>query len=195
MNFGGKDSYMHYGFSLNGNSSERALSAAGINDYIRCLRVEVSASGIRQWSSNRTSNIIPRDQIRRITLCSGTDAKYPFFQYVLGLVLFSIGLLGLAVSLLEVIGRGYLVQSEPGVIVLPLTPLALLLTAAIGFWILAAIFRVRYYFMIETKKGTRKIFFGKSTDVDEIRRFIWKVKMSFGYVIDLSTLPPETQLD
>ncbi len=185
---------MHSGFSLNENLSERALLAASTNDYIRCLRVEVSASGVREWSSNRISNIIPRDQIRQITLCSGTDVKYPFCQYVLGLALFLIGLLGLAVSLLEVIGQGYLVQSEPGVIMLPLTPLALLFTAGIGFWILAGIFRVRYFFMIETKKGASKISFGKSADVDEIKRFIWKMKMSFGYVIDVPTFPTEAQL-
>jgi hypothetical protein len=185
---------MRAAFSLRDNSSERGLLAAN-DDYIRCLGVEVSASGIRQWSSNRISNIIARDQIRQITLCSGTDVKYPFCQYVLGLALFSIGLLGLAVSLLEVIGRGYIVQvqSNPGVIMLPLTPLGLLFIAGIGFWVLASIFSVKYFFMIETQKGAHKISFGKPTDVEEIRRFIWKMKMSFGYVIDIANFPTETQ--
>jgi hypothetical protein len=184
---------MNSGLSLNIDSPERGPLPADTSDHIRCLRVEVSASGIREWRNNKISRIIPRDQIRQITLCSGTDVKYPFCRFGVGLALFSLGLIIAAASFLALIGRGF--PSEPGIFMLPLTPLALLVIAAIGLWTLAGVFRVGHFFLIETEKGVRRISFGNTADIGEIRRFIWKVKMRFGYVIGVSALHAETQLE
>ena len=185
---------MHSRFSSNNNSSERGSLTGVTNDHIRCFRVEVSGSGICELSGKRIAINVPRDQIRQIKLCSGTDVKYPFFQYSLGLALFSLGLIGLGVTFFSAIGRGYLLRSEAGAFVLPLIPLALWFIAGIGFWFLAGVFRVRYFLLIETKKGTSKIFFGKVADVNEIERFIWRVNMRFGYAIEISIPSLETHM-
>lgn len=185
---------MYPDISFSNGSSKRDLSAADANDRIRCFRVEVSSSGICEWSGNRISNTIPRDQIRQITLCGGTDVKSPFLRFFLGIILFPFGLIGSALKFLAVAGGGH-PQLESGMFVLPLTPIALWFIAGIGFWLLAGIFRVRYFFQIETEKGPRKIYFGKSAHIDEIRRFIWNAKMSFGYVIDISILSPQIDME
>ena len=181
--------------SISENSSENGFSPAG--DHIRCLKVEVSAHGICELNGGRVSNVIPRDNIRQITLCSGTDVRYPFGQFAAGLAIFALGLLGLAADFLDAIAiaRGYPVQPDPGVFFLPMNPLAFFLIAGIGFWVLSGVFRVRYFFMIETEKGERRVSFGKPADLNEIKRFIWKMKMRFGYAIDdISAFSPETEL-
>lgn len=185
---------MHTDLSISGNASANGPLSAGSNDHIRCLRVEVSAQGIRERKGDKVSPIIPRDKIRQITFCSGTDVRYPFGQFALGLVVFALGLLGLAANFLEAIAaaRGYSVQSDP-VFFLPMNPAAFFLIAATGFWVLSCVFRVRYFFIIDTEKGARRISFGKSADLNEIRGFIWKMKMRFGYAIDdISAFSPET---
>lgn len=186
MSSGEKNRYMNFG--------KRGFLAAGAKDHVRCFRVEVSGSGICELSGKRIAVNIPRDQIRRINLCSGTDVKYPFFRYSLGLALFSLGVIVLALTFLSAVGRGYPVHSESGAFVLPLVPLALWFIAGIGFWLLAGVFRVRYFFLVETEKSTSKIFFGKAADVDEIKKFIRRVNMRFGYAIDISIPSPETHM-
>lgn len=160
--------------------------ATGASGSLRCFQVEVSGTEICELSGERISVTIPREQIRRIKLCYDTNAKNPFCQFFLGFTLFSLGLIGLVVTFFAITGRGYPIRSDPGVFVLPLIPIALWFMAGTGFWLLAGVLRARYFLLVETEKGLHKIFFGKSADVNAIRRFIWKAHMNFGYAIDIS---------
>ena len=177
--------------SLSGSLTEDPLTS-GAAGRLRCSRVEMSASGIREWRRNRISNIIPRDRIRKITLCNGTDVRYPFGRFALGFALISLNLLNLAVDFLDVMAKGHAVQAGTAFI-LPLAPLVHLSMAAMGFLVLSGVFRVRYFFQIDTDKGISRISFGKSASDSEVRQFIWEVKKRFGYVIDTYTHTIETE--
>ena len=176
----------------NENSGNGFMAEGG---HIRYSGVEVSAFGIGKPGSPGPSDIILRNKIRRITLCNGTDVQNPFSQFGAGFVLLFLGLVGLIAELLTVIGQGHPVQSEPGSIMVPLTLLALFFLAAIGFRILAGVFRVKFFFLIETKKDAHRIFFGESANADEIKEFIWIIKKRFGYAINIPSFSAEPQTE
>jgi hypothetical protein len=158
---------------------------------IRCSKAEISADKVSEIDGKRIVFSIPRETIRQIKLGHDTDVKHPFCQYFLGFSLLSLGLIGLLVVFFVSSGKVSLTQNVSGDFVLPLIPISLWVITGAGFWLLAGIFRARYHLLIETEKETRQIFFEKATDVSEIRQFIRRARMDFGYCIDASVLDKE----
>jgi hypothetical protein len=158
---------------------------------IRCSKAEISADEVSEIDGKRTVFSIPREKIRQIKLGHDTDVKRPFCQYFLGFSLLSLGLIGLLVVFFVSSGKVSLTQNVSGDFVLPLIPIGLWVITGAGFWLLAGVFRARYHLSIETEKETRQIIFEKATDVSEIRQFIRKARMDFGYCIDASVLDKE----
>jgi hypothetical protein len=150
--------------------------------------VDISKTTISEIHGDRIFVTIPREQIRQIKLCYVTSAKNPFCQYFLGFTLFSIGLIGLIVVFYASIGGGSLIQAKSEEFVVPLIPVALWLMVGTGLWFLKGIFSGKYFFLIDTENGIRKIFFEKSADINEIQQFIKKAYLKFGYAIDVSIL-------
>ncbi|MDA8103956.1 MAG: hypothetical protein M0Z71_01120 [Nitrospiraceae bacterium] len=155
---------------------------------IRCPTLEISGTAIRELDGDKTVFTVPREQIRHISLFYDTGVKNPFCHYFLGFVLFLIGLIGLIAVLLASAGGHPLIQPETGVS--ELTPLLLGLWSVIGIglWLLMSIFRARYQLLIDTASGVRKVPFPKSMDLQQIRQFIRRAHMFFGYEIDVSVL-------
>ncbi|MGD0887021.1 MAG: hypothetical protein ABSA46_19435 [Thermodesulfovibrionales bacterium] len=155
---------------------------------IRYSKVEISDSGIIERNGNSIVITIPREQIRQIKLCYDTMAKNPFCQYFLGFTLLSLGLIGLLVTFFAGVHGNSPAHAEPGTFVFPLVPAALWLMIGAGIWLLMGIFRARYHLWIYTETGIRKIVFDKTVDIGEIRQFIRKAQVNFGYEIDMSVL-------
>jgi hypothetical protein len=160
-------------------------------NFIRCSKAEISADKVSEIDGRRIVFSIPREQIRQIRLGHDTAVKYPFCQYFLGFSLLSLGLIGLIVVFFASSGKVSLTQNVSGDFILPLVPVGLWVITGVGLWLLAGIFRARYHLSIETEKETRRIFFEKATDVNEIRQFLRKARMDFGYCIDASVLDKE----
>lgn len=159
------------------------------NDAIKCFDVEISGTRICQFDGEWIVATVLREQITTIKLDYQTNAKYPFFQYFLGFTLISLGLLGLLVAFLAIIGDGSIIRSHvPSGFSLPLIPTNLWIMVGVGLFLLSGIFRGRYFLSIETGNETRKIFFKRSANIDEIQHCIREAESKFGYEIDLSLL-------
>ncbi len=158
------------------------------NNSLRCPKVEITGTNISELDGERPVLTIPREQIRHIKLCYDTRAKNPFCQYFLGFTLLSMGLLGLMVTFYAGLSGNLVAQAEPGSFVIPIVPAALWLMTGVGFWLLRGIFKARYHLMIHSEEGISKIFFDKTADIGEIRLFIRKAQLKFGYRIDVSVL-------
>ncbi len=155
---------------------------------VRYSKVEISGSGIIEYDGGGIVVTIPREQIRQIKLCYDTKAKNPFCQYFLGFTLLSLGVIGLLVTFFTGVSGSLVVQTEPGTFLIPLVPAALWLMTGAGLWLLIGIFSARYHLRIDSEEGIRKIFFDKKANVGEIRQFIRRAQLNFGYAIDVSVL-------
>lgn len=155
---------------------------------IRCSNVEISGTAIRELDCDRILLFVPREQIRQIKLAYDTSVKNPFCQYFLGFTLFALGLIGLIVTFLASLGGGSVTQMESREFGLPVIPISLWLMIGIGLWLLRGILRARYHLIIDTEQGMHKVFFDQSIDITEIRQFVRRAHLNFGYEIDVSIL-------
>ncbi|MDA8431605.1 MAG: hypothetical protein M0Z60_01430 [Nitrospiraceae bacterium] len=155
---------------------------------IRCPTLEFSGTAISELEGDKTVFTVPRDQIRRLTLLYESEVKNPFCRYFMGFVLFFLGLVGLiAVMLASAIGHP-LLQPETGSSELAPLLLLLWLLIGVGIWLLSAIFSARYRLLIDASGGQHKVSFAKAMTLLEIRQFIKRAQMFFGYEIDVSVL-------
>ncbi len=150
--------------------------------------MEFSDTAVREIGRKRTAIAIPRETIRKISLVYDTRARNPFLQFFLGFVLVTLGAIGLTVSFMTSLRGGLPITVVSGVVMFQPVPAALWLMLALGGWSLTGVFRAGYLLQIETDSGARKIFFQKSTSLQDIRQFIRKVNWTFGYEIDTSVL-------
>ncbi len=150
--------------------------------------MEITGTSISELNGKRLVMTIPREQIRWIKLCYDTKAKNPFCQYFLGFTLLSLGVIGLTVTFFAGLSGSLAAQAEPGTFVIPIVPSVLWLMSGAGLWLLIGIFKARYHLMIDSENGMHKIFFDKTVDIEEIRLFIRKAQLEFGYTIDVSVL-------
>ncbi|MGC2424976.1 MAG: hypothetical protein WA666_11570 [Nitrospirota bacterium] len=163
---------------------------ANPGESIRYCKVVISAAGISQAEGEIVLKALKRSQISRIELGYEANAKYPFFQYILGFTLLLLGLLGLLIALLVAIVGGSI--NVPSILnhrhSLPLIPINLWVMVGIGFLLLSGIFRGRYLLLVDTGGETHKIYFKRGAQIGEIQKFIKKAQTIFGYEIDISAL-------
>lgn len=158
---------------------------------IECAKMKISGTEIVQFKGEKAAITVPREKIRRIKLSYDSRAGNPFCQFFLGFIMLALGSIGMITIFLAAVGRPTFFQSGAEGGSLPLFPVVFWLMIGTGIWCLAVVFQSRYQFLIETEGGTCKLFFDKSTDVEDIRRFVRKAHMYFGYDIDASILDKE----
>ncbi len=150
--------------------------------------MKISGTEIVQLKGGKAAITVPREKILRIKLVHDARARNPFCRFFLGFTLLALGFIGMITIFLAALGRPGLVQTVVEDAGLPLLPIVLWLMIGAGIWCLAGVFQSRYQFHIETERGIYKLFFGKSADVEEIRQFIRKARMNYGYDIDAALL-------
>jgi hypothetical protein len=106
----------------------------------------------------------------------------------MGFVLVFLGFIGLIAVLIASAGGHPLLQPETGSSELAPIILALWILIGAGLWLLKGIFQARYQLLIDAADGPRKVPFAKSMDLQQIRQFIRRAQMFFGYEIDISVL-------
>lgn len=133
--------------------------------------------------------MVPKEEIRRITLSHDSMSRHPFLQFLAGFVLTVTGLiLGIAAFILADEGGVFLVEVKPLVVKVPIIAMGLCLLIWLGLWLLKGVFRGRYNFLIDTEKGTRKVFFEEPADIQEIAQFVRRAQQELGYHIDVSIM-------
>ncbi len=150
--------------------------------------MKISGTEIAQLKGGKAVITVPREKILRIKLVHDARAKNPFCQFFLGFTLLALGIIGMITIFLAALGKPGLFQTAVEDAGLPLLPIVLWLMIGAGIWCLAGVFQSRYQFHIETERGICKLFFGKSADIGEIRQFVRKARMDYGYEIDSSVL-------
>jgi hypothetical protein len=155
---------------------------------VRCPTLEISGTAISALDGDKVVYTVAREKIRRIILVYESDVKNPFCRYFLGFVLFLLGVIGLIAVLLASAGGHPLLQPETGSSELAPIILALWILIGAGLWLLMGVFRARYQLMIDSNEGISKVPFAKSMDLQQVRQFIRRAQMFFGYEIDVSIL-------
>ena len=153
---------------------------------MRCSTVEISGSAISQLEGGAVVELVPKEEIREVTLCHDSRSRYPFLRFFTGFVLILFGLILLADAFLKAEGGVVLVRIKSFTLGVPVLPLLLWGMIGGGIWLIRGVFRGRFNFLIKSVNGDRKIFFGEAADVKEIRDFVGRAVHEFGYEIDAS---------
>ena len=153
---------------------------------MRCSKVEISESAISQLDGGTVVAIVPKEEIREVTLCHDSQSRYPFLRFFTGFVLILFGLILLADAFLKAEGGVVLVHIKSFTLGIPVIPILLWGLIGGGIWLIRGVFRGRFNFSIKSVNGDRKIFFGEAADVKEIRDFVGRAVHEFGYEIDAS---------
>ena len=161
---------------------------------IRCSGIEISHAMICKVNGKKTVSAVRREDIRQIRLSYDTSAKYPFFQFFFGFILIALGFLGLIVAWLASSVVGEPIDIDPDQVRIPIIPIFLWLMIVSGVWSLAKVFRASYDLLIETEAGLTKVFFEKSTKLEDIQQFVRRVCWRFGYEIDTSRLAENQEM-
>jgi len=139
--------------------------------YLEYAAVRLSADGAAEMDRNRRHIWIPREQIVRLELSFGSAAERPLISLVLGVLLVLLALLGPAIVILGLL-RNSIVHTK--------------LVTTLGFivpalWLLDLSLRGRWFLMVHTKRGTRKLLFTKGSEPAALERFLVTAKAKFGY--------------
>ncbi len=153
---------------------------------MRCSSVQISVSDISQLEECRIAATVPREDIRQIKLSYDSKARHPFLQFFVGFGLIVTGLVLLIAAFIMVEVGAFFFHIASHTFSIPVVPIGLWLMVGAGLWLLIGVFRGRYNLLINTKRGVRKIFFGESTDIKDILRFIGRANQELGYDIDMS---------
>jgi len=153
---------------------------------MRCSTVQISASGISQLEESRIAAAVPKENIRRIKLAYDSMTRHPFLQFLAGFGLIVTGLVLLIAAFIMAEVGAYFFHLASHTFSIPVAPIGLWLMVGAGLWLLIGVFRGRYNLLISTAQGSRKIFFGAGTDIEDILHFIERANRELGYDIDLS---------
>jgi hypothetical protein len=153
---------------------------------MRCSTVQISASGIYQLEGGRITATVSKEDIRRIKLSYDSLARHPFLQFFAGFGLIVTGLVLIIATFMMADVGAFLYHLTSNTYSIPVAPIVLWFMVGAGLWLLVRVFRGRYNLLISTAQGSRKIFFGGATDINDILRVIGRANRELGYNIDLS---------
>jgi hypothetical protein len=166
---------------------------------MRCSTVQISASDICQLEAGRITATVSKEDIRRIKLSYDSMARHPFLQFFIGFGLIATGLVLIIATFIMADVSAFLFRLTSNAYSIPVAPIVLWLMVGAGLWLLIGVFRGRYNLQISTTQGSRKIFFGGATDINDILRVIGRANRELGYNIDLSITEtmciPDTSVD
>jgi hypothetical protein len=113
-------------------------------------------------------------------------ARHPFLQFFVGFGLIVTGLVLIIATFMMADVGAFLYHLTSNTYSIPVAPIVLWFMVGAGLWLLVRVFRGRYNLLISTAQGSRKIFFGGATDINDILRVIGRANRELGYNIDLS---------
>ena len=118
---------------------------------------------------------IPRTDITSIELTKRAGAERPFAHIVCGLLLLSVG--GIGIELL------YTMIAVDGEFV-PFRVMGLLLLIPVGLWLIISALSKKKMLLVTMTNDRRKIIFSGSPDTSHTRNFVRKARTCYGYLIE-----------
>ena len=117
----------------------------------------------------------------------GTPALRPVTQTIMGLFVIIVGVIFGALPLYRGL-FGTSNHQSPGLGYYALKLFAFVAVLVLfGVWLLLGVVRPKYYLLIKTFSGTKKIVFQDSNNIAGIRDYVAKAQTQFGYKIKVST--------
>lgn len=139
-------------------------------EQVSYLNITFSKKGVSEFSGKRRVVFVPREEIQRIQIKTGSRAERPLVQSIAGVVLLGLGLVGLRLFIAN--GVTFL-RWEAG----------FLLFGGVGGWLLLEALRKGHYLLVICNKGSRKLVFDKKINEPELAQFL-KNAAGLGYICD-----------
>lgn len=137
------------------------------------LRVVITPEGVAEMDGASRVVFVPKSDIQKIELASGTGAERPLIQSLFGAVLVVVGLFSVKSIYLWMMEGGTISTLQVGLVVFMLA----------GAWMLWGVFRKRTYLLVTTRNDTRKIVFAGKVDPVRLSEFVQAANCNFGYLI------------
>jgi hypothetical protein len=140
---------------------------------VRCM-----ADSICSIDAGRCIIIVPRAEIRRVSLGYGSGSAHPLVQFIFGLGLMALGIPVLVHLMQWMRNGGTFLTMETWLLFFP----------AIGITLVYGSMARNCYLLIETGKEKKKLPFQRRASVEEIRVFLDSAKID-GYVKEAESPP------
>lgn len=141
-------------------------------DYAECASVRLGVDGASEMDGNRRLVHVPRAEIVSLELVHGSAAERPLVSLILAAILLAISLIGPAMLLGALLGRGT-------VEIKFVTSIAFIVPA---IWLFDLAIRRRWFLKVHMNKGSRKLIFAKANDEVALQQFVLAAKERFGYL-------------
>ena len=137
---------------------------------VSCLNIEISENGLSEFNGGSRIIFIPKENIQSIEVGFGSSAERPRLQFVAGLMLSSLGLVGLAMVLASGM-RGLR------------WALGFLIFGGFGVWFLYETAKQSRYLRVVCHNDERKLVFRGKCNEQEFSKFL-KDAAELGYDFD-----------
>jgi hypothetical protein len=133
--------------------------------------VRIGAEGVSEIDAGRPLVHFPRPDINALELAWGSGAERPIIALVLGLFVVALALSGPSLLVLAILRHGTIPAKF-------LTTIVFIIPA---WWLLDLALRRRWYLLVHTSRGNRKLLFAKGSAREDLERYVLKAKGRFGY--------------
>lgn len=141
-----------------------------------------SANEISEIDNDKVILSIPKEKIKNIILTHGCSVNRPFIQLVIAVVLLALGYFA---GILPI--KNYINQliNNPDIDRRPTfyTLFMALIWTPLGIYLVADVFKRRYYLLIETATGRQKIVFKDNLSKEKLFNFINNIRDKYRYSI------------
>lgn len=126
---------------------------------ISYLNITFSQKGVSEFSGRQRAVFIPREEIQRIQIKTGSRAERPLVQGIAGVALLALGVVGVRMFISN--GAAFL-RWEAG----------FLLFGGVGGWLLLEALRKGHCLLVTCSRETRKLVFDKKVNEPELAEFL-----------------------
>ncbi len=152
-----------------------------------CSSITITAAGISQRSGTAdVATMVPKEEIRGITLSHRSRSRHPFLSFFAGFILVITGLVFLIAAFMMAEGGIVEMHLQALSFSVPVVPILLWSMVGAGLWLILGVFRGSYAMTITMDGGVRTLCFSESADIVDILRFIGRANRELGYSIDTS---------
>jgi hypothetical protein len=141
---------------------------------LRFHRIRITADAVQECEGTVSLVTIPRGEIRSVRLEHGVVSEHPMFLFVVAAACLAAGVIGIV---LLMSGEGFPKTAALSIALLIPIP-----------WIVAAALRRGPVLLVETKRGVRRLGFGRDVALDGVPEFVTRAQEQQGLAI-VANLP------
>ncbi len=144
----------------------------------KCSSVEITEDEISEFDGNKRIVSIHRKDIIKIVLKYGVIGERYLVQIICGLILTALGLVFGSLPIYHILKTGVSLSGPALGVIASAAPMVL-----VGIFLIAGLFKRRYYLLIQTGGKHRKVVFQDKIELPEISHFINTINSNLKYEI------------